>query len=270
MSNITRITNPLMKPVQYNGQTYFTGQYFHQMYRNNSDTNGKYKRPGDFMRLIRSIEAYQKYVEAGDIVEIRSKSDIQGDDTETQNLRLAYKENNYATIMLINATVQVALTHYLDDEVSKNTSVNINRQIAEKSTTPKIGQVRVAKELIDTFLEAGRLLGTDQAMARVVAVDQVRQHTGLDMTPLLSNNAIEEAPVTPTELGKELGISGRKMNAELEGNGFQAKNDEGNWMPTEKGKPFCTVNPYKAPNSNHTGYRILWHKNILDELTKAA
>jgi hypothetical protein len=111
---------------------------------------------------------------------------------------------------------------------------------------------------------------TDQAMARAVAVDQVRNAIGIDFTPLLTNNNIDEAPVTPTELGKELGISGRKINAELETYGFQAKCDDGNWMPTEKGKPFCTVNPYKAPNSDHTGYRVLWYKKVLDELTKAA
>jgi len=35
-------------------------------------------------------------------------------------------------------------------------------------------------------------------------------------------------------------------------------------------KPFCTVNPYKAPNSSHTGYRVLWYRSVLDEMTKAA
>jgi hypothetical protein len=244
MSSITPISNPLMQPVQYMGQTYFTGQYFHQMYRNNSDTNGKYKQASHFVRLIRSIETYQNYVNDGDIVELNWKEIKESGIQNMDSLKELFKTNSYNPIMLINATAQVALT--------------------------ALQQAKTAPALLIAFIEAGKALGTDQAMARAVAVDQVRNSIGIDFTPLLTNNNIDEAPVTPTELGKELGISGRKINAELETYCFQARNDDGNWMPTEKGKPFCTVNPYKAPNSDHTGYRVLWYKKVLDELTKAA
>ncbi len=265
MSNISPISNPLMQPVQYNGQTYFTGQYFHQMYRNNSDTGGKYKRPGDFMRLVRSIETYPQYVESGDLVEL-TKDSVKTD----ANLASVFKVNHGNPVMLINATAQVALTHHLDDAVSKNASVNVNRKAVEETVSPRIGQVRLAKELLVTVIEAGRVLGTDEPMARAVAVDQVRQHTGLNMASLLSDNTVEDAPVTPTELGKELGLSGKMMNLELEREGYQARDENGDWYPTTKGEPFCTVNPYKSPNSEHTGYRVLWYRRVLDDLTRAA
>ncbi|MCK7581044.1 MAG: hypothetical protein MZV65_39105 [Chromatiales bacterium] len=77
MSKLVSIdSSPLMQPVQFNGQTYFTGQYFHQLYRTNSDADGKYKQTAHFLRLIRSIEAYPLYVESGDIVEL-TKADAE-------------------------------------------------------------------------------------------------------------------------------------------------------------------------------------------------
>jgi predicted ArsR family transcriptional regulator len=80
---------------------------------------------------------------------------------------------------------------------------------------------------------------------------------------------VEDEPVTPSELGKELGISARKVNKTLEDEGYQERNQNGDWAPTDKGRPFCTVNPYKSPHSEHTGYRILWYRRVLDEITKA-
>jgi hypothetical protein len=266
MNNVTTITNPLMQPIQYQGQTYFTGQYFHQMYRNNSDTGGKYKRAGDFMRLIRSIEAYGKYVEGGDIVEL--KRDASETDADLASVFIANRGN---PIMLINATAQVALTHHLDDEVSKNASVTTNRQAAagQKAMTA-FQQAKTAPILLSAYLDAGQALGTDLPMARAVAVEQVREQVGIDFTPLLAGNSVEEAPITPSVLGKELGVSAQKMNKELERQGFQTKDENGDWQPTTKGKKYCTVNPYKAPISDHTGYRILWYRKVLDEITKVA
>lgn len=309
MSNLVSIQpSPLMSPVQYNGQTYFTGQYFHQMYRANSDADGKYKQTSHFLRLIRSIESYPLYVESGDIVEMtwgqaKSAGPEPGPSGSTSNAEFAlllksnsykhkvgtelglasdfsdpvfgslkslFQASRYQPIMLINATAQVALTHHLDDEVSKLTSVAINQQAATASHTTEIGQVKTAKAVLDFFLYAGKKLGTDEAMARAVAVDAVRQKTGIDASLLLACNTVAEAPMTSTELGKLHGLAGKvgeKMNAILFERGFAVKvgND---WMPTDKGKPYCTCNPYKSPHSEHTGYRTLWYRRILDVLTK--
>lgn len=262
MNSLSTITNPLMRPIQYEGQTYFTGQYFHQMYRNNSDTGGKYKRAGDFMRLIRSIETFNDYIKQRDIIEVY-KEEADAD------LASVFKATYGKPIMLINATAQVALTHHLDDEVSQNASVNVNRQAAsEKTLLPR--DIKAAKEAANLISDLGKMMGTEPQMVNVLVADQVKKMTGIDVAPLLANNAVKEKSVTPTELGKELGISAQKINTELEKSGFQEKDEHGDWIATEKGKPFCTMNPYKAPKSDHTGYRVLWYRRILEELTKAA
>lgn len=140
----------------------------------------------------------------------------------------------------------------------------------QRVTDPVITKARQANALMTTYLKVGKLLGTDLPTARAIAVDHVRTEIGMDFRPLLIGNSVAEAPMTPTDLGKELGINARKMNATLEQDGFQEKDEHDEWRPTEKGKPYCTVNPYKSPNSDHVGYRVLWYRRVLDALTKAA
>lgn len=146
---------------------------------------------------------------------------------------------------------------------------NGKRQV-QRATDPVITKARQADALMTTYLKVGKLLGTDLPTTRAIAVEHVRAATGMNFSPLLIGNSVEEAPMTPTDLGKELGINGRKMNAALEQDGFQEKDEHGEWRPTEKGKPYCTVNPYKSPSSDHVGYRVLWYRRVLDALTKAA
>lgn len=149
MSTLVPIdSSPLMQPVHYNGQTYYTGQYFHKMYRANSDADGKYKQAAHFLRLIRSIEAYSLYVESGDIVEV-TKADAESalaSGKADPNLGSAFKATFGKPIMLINATAQVALMHHLDDEVSKQASVAINRHAVSpgKSTEPQLARAAAA------------------------------------------------------------------------------------------------------------------------------
>lgn len=122
---------------------------------------------------------------------------------------------------------------------------------------------RRANVVLNSHLKAAKWLGTDAPMARAIAVDAVKKLTGVDFQPLLSGNVIDEKPMTPTELGKPLGLSGKSMNTQLETAGLQTRNEDNEWMPTDKGKPYCTVNPYKAPHSDHTGYRVLWYRTVL-------
>lgn len=274
MSNLVSIKpSPLMEPVQYNGQTYFTGQYFHQMYRSNSDADGKYRHAKNFLRLIRSIETYPQYLASGDIVELeRADAEIALASGEAgSKLELAFKANFGNPIMLINATAQVALTHHLDDEVSKQVSVAVNQQAVKQALLTGRQQACAAKAWMDTSLAIAKMLGADEPMARTVAVDIVREQTGVDFGRMLANNSVEEAPMTSTDLGKEWGLTGKigeKFNAALHKQGYAEKNEHGDWVPTEKGKTYCTCNPYKSPHSEHSGYRTLWYRRVLDVLVK--
>lgn len=274
--------SPLMEPVQYNGQTYFTGQYFHQLYRANSDADGKYKQVAHFLRLIRSIEAYPLYVESGDIAELtweKVKADLTDpnsgsvsvfSDPDTGSLKALFHASRYQPIMLINKAAQVALTHHLDDEVSKQVSVAVNRHAA-RSGDPLALKYKQAKTIASCSMSIFKLFGADEPMARVLSAEKVKEEVGIDFSKVLASNSVDEAPMTSTDLGKAWGLTskiGEKMNAALHKQGYAEKNEHGDWVPTEKGKPYCTCNPYKSPNSSHTGYRTLWYRRVLDVLVK--
>jgi len=122
-----------MQPIVYEGHPYFSSQYFHQQYLANSQYGGKYKRHHDFLRLLRSIEAYQTYVDHGDIVELSWQ---QVKSSSKQDLRLAlepvFAARGYQELFLLNATAQLAMAHHLDDELSKQVSVAANTTIARQ------------------------------------------------------------------------------------------------------------------------------------------
>lgn len=152
------------------------------------------------------------------------------------------------------------------DWVCEEVLPTIRRTGSYTPADPVLTSYRRATGILKEVLEISRLLGTDLPMARTLALDHVRQHTGLDFPPLLTHNAVSEPPMTPTALGLLINFSGRWMNNCLQAAGLQTKNEHGDWIPTDKGKPYSTCNPYKSPHSTHTGYRTLWYRSVLDIL----
>jgi hypothetical protein len=141
MSNLAT-QNPLFQPVQYQGGIYFTSQYFHQQYHANKPDGGKYAQLKDFNRLVRGIETYQDYVERGDIIEL-DKAGADFAPALKELFRLTFGK----PIMLINATAQVALTHHLDDEVSKNVSVAVNSNAVNQQPAQQLIDLNDAASL---------------------------------------------------------------------------------------------------------------------------
>lgn len=140
------------------------------------------------------------------------------------------------------------------------------RTPAQRHVDPIITKARQADALMTTYLKVSKMLGTDIPTARAIAVERVHAEVGMDFRPLLLNNSVTEVPMTPTNLGKEIGASARKMNDILMQNGLLEKDENSEWCPTEKGKPYCTVHPFKSPHSEHVGYRVLWYRRVLDAL----
>ncbi len=122
--------------------------------------------------------------------------------------------------------------------------------------------------VLECVTKAGELLGTSKEMARVVGVKTAKELTGVDFQPLLTDNTVEEKPMTPTELAKIHGVSsGRKMNTVLEQAGLQIRKGKV-WEATEEGREHSTLDPYQSEHSNHTGYRLLWFASVLDLLSE--
>ena len=138
-NNSTDVTtnNPLMGILNLDGKDYITSLHLQSIY--NFNGGEKYKRLNDFNRLIRSIEIYPNYLNSKDIIEIvYDREEIRG--AEIASL---LKSNSYNPIMLITASVQAALSHHLDDEISKQASIDINEKVSHQNyqqEPPKLSQ----------------------------------------------------------------------------------------------------------------------------------
>lgn len=155
------------------------------------------------------------------------------------------------------------ITHEVIPAIRQTGSYTLPKANRATTTDSCILKHRQAKVITSTILSIAKWFGTDAPMARAIAADSVKQQTGIDLQPLLVGNILDDKPVTPTELGKPLGWSGKGTNAHLAMAGLQTRNEDHEWIPTDKGKPYCTCNPYKSPHSDHTGYRVLWYRTVL-------
>ncbi len=68
---------------------------------------------------------------------------------------------------------------------------------------------------------------------------------------------------TPTDLGKRLGLSPQKFNRLLADRGLQAKQD-GQWCPTEAGKPFAVLlQVHKKQLAGTDVQQLKWKESVL-------
>lgn len=268
MSNLTAVS-PLMQPVQYQGQPYFTSQYFHQQYLTNSHAGGKYQRHTHFLRLLRSIEAYQDYLERGDIVELTWQGVLTEGNQNRVSFQPLFQAAGWNPVTLLNATAQIAMSHHLDDELSKQMSVATNVTVARQATRDMLPE-ELATRKVAAWLEAGKLFGTPPHIVQQEAAKKVLAETGVDFRPLLlaapaqNTLADDERMLEPTDLAPVLGMkSGYAVNMFLQGNGWQHK-PNGHWEPTAKGQPYAALHAWSKQGKE--GYNYRWRVTAVQHL----
>jgi hypothetical protein len=280
-----------MQPVTHNGQEYFTSQYFHAQYLANSQHGGKFKQHKNFLQALRNIEAYQLYVEQGNIVELRysqenslaenfSQSNSQGD-SRAEKWSPLFKSIAYNPLTLMDATAQIALSHHLDDEISKQMSVAANTMVAKQASRKGIPRpTELAKLIMGDVLDAARMLGTVEHIAQQEAVKLALKETGVDYRPLLKAAPAQDAipadqrMLEPTDLAKEFGWGenkGAAMNRALAALGWQIKKIGGGWEATPAGKTHCVENhAWTSDHGTKSGYNIKWNvEAVRQALTEA-
>ena len=86
---------------------------------------------------------------------------------------------------------------------------------------------------------------------------------------LINTTAQEHELLTPTEIGKRLGLSAIAVNKKLIDMGFQTKNErvsrkEPSYLPTEKGKEFSTLTLASGKGKdNSTFQQLRWYDSIV-------
>lgn len=97
------------------------------------------------------------------------------------------------------------------------------------------------------------------------AIEEARQF-------LIVNTAQENRLITPTEIGKILGISGQAVNKLLIERGLQVAHlarkskKEPAYLPTEKGKEYSDLTLATGSSSSSTFQQLRWYESVIDLL----
>lgn len=112
-----------------------------------------------------------------------------------------------------------------------------------------------------------RLIGYDKNVAAISANQAVASLTGTDVLGLLGATHLEAEQqhrwYTPTDLGKEIGVSGRRFNQILELAGLQ-KWEQLGWVPTDRAEGLCRLFDTGKRHGNGTSVsQLKWSHDVL-------
>ena len=134
----------------------------------------------------------------------------------------------------------------------------------EVDITPSVTSgARCFKELHSV----AELLGLDKNASAISANTAVRKITGVDTMALLGISGLiaekQERLFTPTELGKDKGMSAQVVNKILNLHDLQEKVN-GLWIPTEKGRQYCRlIDSGKRHSDGSTIQQIKWLESVI-------
>lgn len=250
----------LMSVIEFDGQWYYTSQYFHRQYIENSEVGkGKYRQHGHFREKLKSIDTYEDYVISRDIVELTWEATKNGPIAFLDRFKPLFKATGYYDLILLNAKAQAAISHHLDDEESKKLSIAINTQAARQQGPSRL---TLAREDIEECKAIAKLFGAPEHIALQEAVKYVEKTHGLDFRPYLLASPVQDAipddevMLEPTEIAERLRYSSAiALNKALEAIGWQIKR-AGVWEATDLGKPHQTRHAWI--NQGKTGYNMKW------------
>jgi hypothetical protein len=259
--------NPLMQPINYNGEMYYASQYFHVQYlASHQETKKKHQRYDSFMRMLRSLPLYLDYVSSGPIVELHY--DKKAKESLTTELCLVFKSMGYKPLTLLNSTAQAELSHHLEDEMNKQLAHAANKKVARESQD-HVSLLRQAEDDMGTWIRLAALLEAPRYIALIEGAKDIQKRLGVDLSPMLQLSAAldaipdEQTMLEPTDIGKRLGMSGRDLNRRLEQAGVQARIG-GEWVATDMGKEHSYRHAWKV--GDKSGFNLKWDVGFVEKV----
>jgi len=268
-----------MQMIELWGKRYYSSFRHHYDYLERSDAHARYRLHKDFIRLLRSIDAWDLYLEQGEALELRwmkggkvssAKPALVNDINNLPPLlRLMFKANGYRPLIFLTASAQHALFERLPDTLSKQVSVAKNVYVAREQQQDArkpsaLFPVEAADRQLKSYLSIAGQLGTPLHIAQQIAAREIKRDTGIDLTPMLisapAQQAVieEEMMLEPSLLAKKFGFrdDGRHVNRLLERVGWQIRLVSGEWEATPVGKLYSIPHPWVKPEK--TGYNLKW------------
>lgn len=139
--------------------------------------------------------------------------------------------------------------------------------VAPKPSLPAIEQIPVVSKAHKALVSMAKSMGLSPNQAALSAAQSLRANYQVDVMGLLALPGLEspgqERHLTPTEIGKQFGQSGRAINLALAEQGFQFKGEDGEWRPTDKGRPYAVYLDTTKKHHNGTPIQQLrWLESV--------
>lgn len=163
----------------------------------------------------------------------------------------------------------IVLTGY--DVVARAKVIKRWQELESASQKPGIsGTLPPIVPELKSAIEIAQLFGFQGNHAYLSADRAIKKLTGISPLNLLEielRTENNERILTPTEIGKKLGISARAVNTNLMTMGFQIKDENETWIPTEIGKDYAVlIDVGKKHNSGTPVQQLKWRENLVNKL----
>lgn len=203
------------------------------------------------------------------------------DDDEKQNLQIVGFGPRGVTVINEAGLYSCILTSQKEEAkpfkrwVTHDVLPAIRKTGRFEAESPDISQAEHAFKLIPSVVRAARMLGLDRNAAAISANQAVAKLTGANVMRLLGHTHLEAENqsalfYTPTELGRQIGVSGRAFNMLLAEAGLQAKKGE-HWAPLATAEGFCRVlDTGKRHGDGSMIQQVKWSDGVLNLIQKAA
>lgn len=206
---------------------------------------------------------------------------LDDDEKDTQSVRTLGGEQKmiiisesglYSAILRSKKEEAKAFKKWVTSEVLP--SIRKTGSYTAKSALPEVKEaserISAATNIFEGLKAVAMSLGCDDNSAAISANQACNLVTGVNLMQILGKTHLiaekQDIPMTPTQIGKEIGMSAVAVNKKLDELGFQTKVSD-YWVPTEKGKDFAKVlDTGKKHNSGTPITQVRWFSGIIDKL----
>lgn len=189
-----------------------------------------------------------------------------------QPINIIPESDVYRLVMRSKLESAEAFQDWVVEEVLP--SIRKTGSYTAKSALPEVKEaserISAATNIFEGLKAVAMSLGCDDNSAAISANQACNLVTGVNLMQILGKTHLiaekQDIPMTPTQIGKEIGMSAVAVNKKLDELGFQTKVSD-YWVPTEKGKDFAKVlDTGKKHNSGVPIVQVKWFSGIIDKL----
>lgn len=208
------------------------------------------------LELKRPENSYSK-VDQDDIADTL----IQGD-RQRRTQKIVNESGLYALIFQSETDAAKRFKRWLTSEVLPSI-----RKTGSYSSTSKEPQYSNAESVFKSLASVAQTFGLEGNQALLCANKATKTITGIDFQSILQielKTPSQQRYLTPTEIGKSLGLTAQKINKKLQDLGLQSKKNDV-WSATEEGKKYSVLMDTGKKHSNGVPVQQLkWIESVIE------